>query len=226
MNQLSDIHQINSQNPILSQLKLIKSGLICSSLMVMVLGAINSVAYAAPLVGGFVQPMPNEFWPYNSTVRKTGTAEQQKSPFENPDVFCAQEDYRLPAMNEISTQFRAYLPWNNSGDTSLIRHWSAFPNNDITQQPLVATAANVRSVGGGVFNEWGNLGSYATATYESGNYVSGWNQTFYWVAEPTVQGAVLGRYMVNNASTLSWNAGTTKQGVACVIDLVPTPANS
>ncbi|WP_093322064.1 hypothetical protein [Thorsellia anophelis] len=184
------------------------------------------IAQSAPIVGGFVQPMPNEFWPYNTTNRQTGTIDQQKSPFENPDVFCAQEDYRLPALNEYTSQFSDALPWWGSGDTSLIMHWSTFPNNDITKQFLPKTAAGVRSVGRGVFNEWGNLGSYATATYENGNYVSGWNQTWYWVTEPTVQSGQLGRYVINNTTGTSWSNGTVKYGVVCVFDLVPTPANS
>lgn len=186
----------------------------------------SNAAIAAPLTNGYALPMPNEFWPYNSTSLQSGTIEQQNSPTNNPDVYCQQEDYRLPAFNEYSAQYRTAAPYVHTAGLNLKNHWSAFTNNDISQPLLPNTPANTRLVGGGIIDEWGDLSKYAATTYENGNYISGWDKTEFWVTElSSYYGGVPRRYTINRQAGHFHVLPTESKGVACVFDLVPTPAN-
>ncbi|SES95095.1 hypothetical protein [Thorsellia anophelis] len=210
--------------------------------IVLLLISTSSTLDASPKTGGYWQAAPNKFWPAElgySFRAIVGNQIQQTTAANNVDVFCDSQGsgYRTPSIGEFNRQHVGYNPFLVGP-----RHFSGHFNNDITKAGLPNTGG--RFISGSIFNEWGNL-----ATYNNG-----WENNWYWAAEPgpnpkntsfgrrlnfrTTDGAVAGYHNGDPGSYCGTNPPTetalyywgcvtqATRAVACVRDLVPTPLNA
>ncbi|SET15526.1 hypothetical protein [Thorsellia anophelis] len=194
--------------------------------------------------------MPNRFWkdtPQIPTAPKgIGNTIQQNTAANNPDIFCESQGkgYRLPSVHEYETDA---INTTNPGyprSPQSPGHWSAYINNDVkdTRKTNIAT----RSVSGAISNEWGDLTKYngwndtagltpnywttETSHYQGYNYGNniwdiGYGRIYFNVQSMIGYGTRGTRYnLYTNPFDIPTPNATDLGLVACIRDLVPTPA--